>query len=252
MRSESVEIIPVRGLPIIKEGDDIAEMIADKVDLADGDVVVVCSTVVSKAEGRVRELSSYNPSEKALILSRKLGKPPEFIQAVIEESHEILLDFPFLLVKAKFGNVCVNAGIDGSNIDEGRIILPPTKPDESAKRLRDRIKELTGKSVGVVITDTNGRCFRRGVVGFAIGVAGIKAMRDWVGEKDLYGRELEVTVECVADEIAAFANLLMGEGGDGIPVVVIRGLDVLGEGSMEEIYRPEEEDVIIRCLKKCS
>lgn len=245
-----VEAIPLR-LPLIKEGDDIAEMVADRIELESGDVVVVCSTIVSKAEGRVRDLDEFKPSEMAIELSKNLSKPPEFVQAVIEESEEILLGEPFLLVKAKFGNVCVNAGIDASNVEEGKIILPPLNPDESAEKLRRRLVEITGKNVGVVITDTNGRCFRRGVVGFAIGISGVTAMKDWVGEKDLYGRELEVTVECVADEIAAFANLLMGEGGDGIPVVVIRGLDVLGEGSMDDVYRSEEEDVIRRCLKRC-
>lgn len=245
-----VEAIPLR-LPLIKEGDDIAEMVAERIELESGDVVVVCSTIVSKTEGRVRDLDEFKPSEMAIELSKNLSKPPEFVQAVIEESEEILLREPFLLVKAKFGNVCVNAGIDASNVEEGKIILPPLNPDESAEKLRRRLVEITGKNVGVVITDTNGRCFRRGVVGFAIGISGVTAMKDWVGEKDLYGRELEVTVECVADEIAAFANLLMGEGGDGIPVVVIRGLDVLGEGSMDEVYRSEEEDVIRRCLKRC-
>ncbi len=246
-----VEAFPVRGLPLIKEGDDIAELIADRVELRDGDVVVICSTIVSKAEGRVKRLEEFRPSKKAVEIAEKIGKQPEFVQAVLDESEEILLDFPFLLVKAKFGNVCVNAGIDASNVEEGKIILPPVNPDDSARRLKERLKELTGKNVGVIITDTNGRCFRKGVVGFAIGIAGVMAMKDWIGQKDLYGRELEVTVECVADEIAAFANLLMGEGGDGIPAVVVRGLNVSGEGSMVEVYRGEEEDVIRRCLKKC-
>jgi len=246
-----VEVIPVKGLPLIKEGDDIAKLLAEKFELMDGDVVVICSTIVSKAEGRVKWLRDYVPSERAREIADKVGKPPEFVQAVLEESEEVLIDSPFLLVKAKFGNVCVNAGIDASNVEEGKIVLPPENPDESARRLRERFKELTGKDVGVIITDTNGRCFRRGVVGFAIGLAGVKAMKDWIGERDLYGRELEVTVECIADEIAAFANLLMGEGGDGIPAVVVRGLDVTGESSMDEIYRSEEEDVIRRCLKKC-
>ncbi len=246
-----VEVVPVRGLPLIKAGDDIAELIAGKFELMDGDVLVICSTIVSKAEGRVRLLSDYKPSERAREIAEKIGKPPEFVQAVIEESEEILLDFPFLLVKAKFGNVCVNAGIDASNVEKGKIILPPQNPDESARRIRERLRHLTGRDVGVIITDTNGRCFRKGVVGFAIGVSGVMAMKNWIGKRDLYGKELEVTVECVADEIAAFANLLMGEGGDGIPAVVVRGLDVAGDGSMDEIYRYEEEDVIRRCLKKC-
>ncbi|MEM2176310.1 MAG: coenzyme F420-0:L-glutamate ligase [Archaeoglobaceae archaeon] len=248
---ERVEFIPVKGLPIIKKGDDIAKMIAEKIELRDEDIVVVCSTVVSKSEGRVRRLSDYNPGLLAIELSTKVGKPAEFIQAVIEESEEILLKEPFLLVKAKYGNICVNAGIDASNIEKGSILLPPTNPDESAERIRRRLQEITGKRVGVIVTDTNGRCFRKGVVGIAMGIAGIYAMRDWRGKSDLYGNVLEVTVECIADEIAAFANLIMGEAGDGIPAVVVRGLKILGNGSVREIYRNEEEDVIRRCLKKC-
>jgi len=246
-----VEVIPVKGLPLIKEGDDIAELIVKAVEIRDGDVIAICSTIVSKAEGRVKKLSDYKPSERAKEIAKKVNKPAEFVQAVLEECEEVLLDEPFLLVKAKFGNICVNAGVDMSNIEKGYVILPPSNPDMSAERIKKRIEELTGKRVGVIITDTSGRCFRRGVVGFAIGIAGIKAMRNWIGERDLYGNTLEITVECIADEIAAFANLMMGEGADGIPAVVFRGLDILGDGDMNEIYRSEEEDVIRKCLKRC-
>jgi coenzyme F420-0:L-glutamate ligase/coenzyme F420-1:gamma-L-glutamate ligase len=236
---------------LVKEGDDVARLIAENAKLEEGDIVVICSTIVAKAEGRVRKLSDYKPSPLAFELSEKVGKAPEFVQAVIEESEEILIKGPFLLVKAKYGNICVNAGIDASNIEKGSIILPPVDPDKSAEKIRKRLEELTGKRVGVIITDTNGRCFRKGVVGVAIGISGIKPMRDWRGTKDLFGNVLEVTVECIADEIAAFANLIMGEANDAIPAVIVRGLRILGEGSVKEIYRNEEEDVIRQCLKKC-
>jgi len=247
---EKLEIIPVKGLPLVKEGDNIAKLIAERVEVKDGDVIAICSTIVSKSEGRVRNLSDYKCSPLAIELSKKISKPPEFVQAVIEESEEILIKEPFLLVKAKYGNICINAGIDTSNVEDGKIILPPVDPDRSAERIRKEFEKL-GKKVGVIITDTNGRCFRKGVVGVAMGISGVSAMRDWRGKTDLYGKKLEVTVECIADEIAAFANLLMGEAGDGIPAVIFRGLKVLGEGSAKEIYRREEEDVIRRCLKKC-
>lgn len=247
---EKLEIIPVKGLPLVKEGDNIAKLIAERVEVKDGDVIAICSTIVSKSEGRVRNLSDYKCSPLAIELSKKISKPPEFVQAVIEESEEILIKEPFLLVKAKYGNICINAGIDTSNVEDGKIILPPVDPDRSAERIRKEFEKL-GKKVGVIITDTNGRCFRKGVVGIAMGISGVSAMRDWRGKTDLYGKKLEVTVECIADEIAAFANLLMGEAGDGIPAVIFRGLKVLGEGSAKEIYRREEEDVIRRCLKKC-
>ena len=244
-----IKAFVVEGIPLIKEGDDLASIISSRFEVEDRDVVVICSTIVSKAEGRIRNLDSYKPSDKALSIAKKLGKDAKIVQAVLDESDEILIDYPILLVKAKFGNVCINAGIDASNVESGKILLPPINPQKSAEKIKNRIGEITGKKVGVIITDTNGRCFRRGVVGFSIGVAGIKAMRDWVGKKDLYGNVLEVTVECVADEIAAFANLLMGEGGDGYPVVVIRGLDLVGDGSIDEIYRSEEEDIIRKAIK---
>jgi coenzyme F420-0:L-glutamate ligase/coenzyme F420-1:gamma-L-glutamate ligase len=239
-----VELIPVHGIPLVVEGDDIALIISQRTEIKDGDIIVVCSTIISKAEGRVRELNSFKPSKKAIELSEKLGKPPEFIQAVLEESEEILIENPFLLVKSRSGNICVNAGVDGSNIESGKIILPPEDPDKSAERLRRRFEEVTSRRVGVIVTDTNGRCFRKGVVGVAIGVSGIPALKDWIGRKDLYGNLLEVTVEAVADEIAGMANLLMGEGDDAIPAVIVRGLELEGSGKAGHLYRDEEEDVI--------
>lgn len=244
-----MEVFGLR-LPIIKEGDDIARMIVNAYEVEEGDIIAICSTIVSKAEGRMVKLENYKPTEEAIKIAERIGEDPRFIQAVLDESEEILIDCPFLLVKAKFGNICVNAGIDRSNVEEG-ILLPPKDPDKSAENIRRRIKELTGKDVGIIITDTNGRCFRRGVTGFAIGVSGVKVFRDWVGKRDIYGKPLTKTVECVADEIAGFANLIMGEGDWGIPVVVFRGLDLKGEGKAEHIYRDEREDLIRTCLKKC-
>ncbi len=238
-----MEIVGLK-LPIVREGDDVAKLIAERFELKDDDIIAICSTVVSKAEGRIAKLDNYVPSKRAIEIARRLGEDPRFVQAVLEESEEILIDHPFLLVKAKFGNICVNAGIDRSNVERGYIILPPKDPDASAERIRRRLKEITGKDVGVIITDTNGRCFRRGVVGVAIGVSGVLALRDWIGKSDLYGNLLSKTVECVADEIAGFANLIMGEGDWGIPVVIFRGLNLRGDGKARDIYRSEEEDVI--------
>lgn len=246
-----VEAIVVKGIPLIKPGDDIASIISSLFEFEDGDIVAICSTIVSKAEGRIRDLADYKPSKKAMEIAERLGYKAEFVQAVLEESEEILLDYPFLLVKAKFGNICVNAGIDRSNVEQGKILLPPENPDKSAEKIRKKLEEITGKMIGVIITDTNGRCFRKGVTGFAIGISGVKALREWIGKKDLYGNVLDVTVECVADEIAAFANLLMGEGSDATPVVVFRGLKhLLGEGSMDKIYRKDDEDIIRKHLKR--
>ncbi|AIY90570.1 coenzyme F420-0:L-glutamate ligase [Geoglobus acetivorans] len=245
-----IRVFRLEGVPRIRKGDNLAEIFSSLFEFQDGDVLAVCSTVISKAEGRVVRLEDIVPGERAVKLAEKLEKDERFVQAVIDESREILIEHPFILTHAWFGNICVNAGIDNSNVEEGYLLLPPENPDESAERLKNEIERITGRNVGVVITDTNGRCFRKGVVGVAVGISGVKALEDWRGKKDLYGRELEVTVECIADEIAAFANMLMGEGDDGVPAVVFRGLDALGNGSMKEIYRREEEDIIRRIIKE--
>ncbi len=247
--NDVIRVYRIKGIPQIKEGDDLAEIITSLFNFEDRDVLCIASTIVSKSEGRKRSLNSYKPSKDALRISKKVKKDPRLVQAVIEESEEILIE-DILLVKAKFGNICVNAGVDTSNVENEFILLPPENPDKSAERLRERIKEICGKDVAVIITDTNGRCFRRGVVGFAIGCSGLKVMRDWRGEKDIYGKKLSLTIECIADEISAFANLLMGEGKDGIPAVVFRGLMIEGDGKASEIYREEKEDVIRKLIKK--
>ncbi len=228
----------VRGLPSIGEGDDLAAMIEDRFPVRDGDVVCIASTVVSKAEGRARKLEVYTPSARAAEIAERLDKDPRFVQAVLEESEDVLLDTPFLLAATKFGHIGVNAGIDRSNVGGGRILLLPENPRASADRIRRDLK----KECAVIVTDTCGRPFRCGVAGVAIGWSGIAALRDWRGKRDLEGRELEITLEAIVDEIAGMANLLMGEGGDGTPVVVVRGLELPRSGG--RIFRPRELDVI--------
>ncbi|MFA6373801.1 MAG: coenzyme F420-0:L-glutamate ligase [Methanothrix sp.] len=234
----------ISGLPIIKEGDDIASLVKSLFDFQDGDVLCLASTIVAKSEGRFRELKSYHPTDRAMEVARKVGKDPRFVQAVLDESTEVLLDQPFLLVATRFGHVGVNAGIDQSNVGDGRILLLPENPAGSARRLRDNL----GKDCATIITDTCGRPFRSGVTGVAIGWAGIAALRDWRGEQDLHGMRLEITLEAIVDEIAAAANLLMGEAGDGTPAVVFRGLKYprSGEGS---VFMTEDKDVIRPRLK---
>lgn len=228
----------VKGLPSIKEGDDLAAMIESLFSIRDGDVVCIASTVVSKSEGRARKLEEYTPSARAEEIAERLDKDPGFVQAVLEESEEFLLDRPFLLVATKFGHIGVNAGIDRSNVSDGRILLLPEDPKASADRIRRGLK----KDCAVIVTDTCGRPFRCGVAGVAIGWSGIAAIRDWRGKSDLEGRVLEITLEAIVDEIAGMANLLMGEGGDGTPVVVVRGLELPRSGG--RIFRPRELDVI--------
>jgi coenzyme F420-0:L-glutamate ligase/coenzyme F420-1:gamma-L-glutamate ligase len=213
-------------------------MIEDRFPLRDGDVVCVASTVVSKSEGRFRRLDEYSPSARAIEIAAVLDKDPRFVQAVLDESEDVLLARPFLLVATKFGHIGVNAGIDKSNVGQGRILLLPENPGSSA----DRIRRGLEKDCAVIVTDTCGRPFRCGVAGVAVGWSGIAPLRDWRGKSDLEGRELEITLEAIVDEIAGMANFLMGEGGDGTPVVVVRGLEYPKSGG--RVFRPKDLDVI--------
>ena len=240
----------VESIPLIKAGDNIGRLICEKTELEDSDIVVISSTIVSKSENRVISLNDIVATARAKLIAKRNDNDPRFIQAVLDESTEVLLESPFLLVRTKNDCICVNAGIDRSNVGGAEnILLLPGAPDDSAKKIKDMILRLTGKKVSVIITDTNGRAFRMGQTGAAIGIAGIKPTRDWRGTKDLFGRVLEVKNEAIVDEIAGFANILMGEGDGGTPVAVIRGLDLYHESyGIKELYRPEEEDVVRRAL----
>lgn len=241
----------VENIPLIKNGDDIARILSEKTQLKEHDIVVISSTIVSKSQGRIISLDNVKVTRKAKKIAEINHNDPRFVQAVLDESEEILLESPFLLVRTKNGSICVNAGIDRSNVEgSDNVLLLPEDPDKSALEMKETIFKHTGKKVSVIITDTNGRAFRLGQTGAAIGIAGIKATRDWRGTKDLFGRVLEVKNEATVDEIAGFANILMGEGSGGTPVVIIRGLELYHESyGINELLRPEEEDVIRRALK---
>jgi coenzyme F420-0:L-glutamate ligase/coenzyme F420-1:gamma-L-glutamate ligase len=228
----SLTVLPVQGLPEIRPGDQLAALIADRVTLADGDVVVVTQKVVSKAEGRLVQVDADDPlSHKAL---------------VYEESVRVLRRRGELLVtETRHGFVCANAGVDLSNVERGWAALLPVDPDRSARRIRDGLRAGTGVEVGVIVSDTFGRPWRRGLTDVAIGVAGVAAVVDLRGTRDALGRELAVTEVCVADELAGAADLVMGKAA-GIPVAVVRGVDPawLRPGSVrEEIVRPYQEDL---------
>jgi len=220
----------VEGVPRLSEGDNLAEELAD--DTENADLVAVASTAVSKVEGRVRRLESYEPSERAHELASRLGdKDPRFAQAVLEESVELLIEETFLLAVTSFGHVAPNAGIDRSNVEgDDSVLLLPEDPDASAERLH---KEL---GVPVVVTDTCGRPFRRGQTGVAVGWSGLSAIRDW---------------KAVVDEVAGYANLHMGEGGDGAPAVVFENVEpLLRETDDDVLFRPEEDDIVRKALRE--
>lgn len=238
-------------LPEIKPGDDIGELICENARILDGDIIVVCSTIVSKAEGRIVRLSDVDPSARAREIAERNGDDPRFVELVLRESEQILIDHPFILSVTRSGHVCPNAGIDRSNVEEGFALLHPRDADESARRIRERIEEISGKKVSVIISDTCGRAFRRGQTGTAIGCSALFPLRDWRGKKDLYGNVLRVKNEAIADEIAAFANLLCGEGDWGTPVAVIRGLNLRSDHEgVKELFRPREEDLIRDALER--
>jgi coenzyme F420-0:L-glutamate ligase / coenzyme F420-1:gamma-L-glutamate ligase len=235
----------VEGLPIIKPGDDIAALIESLFNIQDRDILCLASTIVAKSEGRLRTLDSYRPSERAERIARQVGKDSRFVQAVLDESADVLLEEPFLLTKTRFGHIGVNAGIDQSNVGGGRILLLPEDPSRSAEKLRRSLN----KDCAVIITDTCGRPFRCGVTGVAIGWAGISALQDWRGKRDMHGKVLEITLEAVVDEIASAANLLMGEAGDGTPAIVFRGLR-FPSGGKSSVFMPEDRDVIRPFLRR--
>jgi coenzyme F420-0:L-glutamate ligase/coenzyme F420-1:gamma-L-glutamate ligase len=219
-------------LPLVRPGDDLADMIVGRLremdlGLESGDIVVIAQKIVSKAEGRYVDLDTVTPSERARDLAARLGKDPRHVELVLSESDEVVRTGPSLIIVAhKLGFVMANAGIDESNIEHGqggRVLLLPRDPDATAAALKERFDRISGADCGVVINDSFGRPWRNGVVGVALGAAGIPSLIDRVGEKDLFGRKLKVTEIGIADEVASAASLLMGQAAEGLPVVLVRG-----------------------------
>jgi len=244
----SIEIIPVEGLPMIKKGDSLPALIAGCVDIEDGDILCVASSVYSKSKGYCRRLLDIIPTPKAIEIGDKCGEDHRFIQAILDESDEVIMEHPFLLCQLPHGHVGVRAGVDNSNVERGMIILLPPNPMEAADELRRGISEVCGADVRVIVTDTCGRSFRRGQTGVAIGWSGMPAIQDYRGDTDLFGRVLEITEEAVVDEIAGIANFVMGESHRGVPAVICRNVPVW-EGH-DSLYFTPEEDITRRALKK--
>jgi coenzyme F420-0:L-glutamate ligase/coenzyme F420-1:gamma-L-glutamate ligase len=238
-----IELIPVHGLPEIRRDDDLAALVAERVELVDEDVLVVAQKAVSKAEGRVIRIDSLEPSPHAVELAGDERDPRE-VEAVLREAKRIVRERgPLVIAETRHGFVCASAGVDHSNAPEpGTLVLLPLDPDESARRIRDRVRELTGRRVGVVVTDSFGRPFRQGTTDVAIGVAGIVPIVDLRGTKDRIGYELRSSRVAVADEIAAAADLARGKA-EGVPAVVVRGLRLAGEGTAREIVIEPELDL---------
>jgi coenzyme F420-0:L-glutamate ligase/coenzyme F420-1:gamma-L-glutamate ligase len=243
-------LIPIRGIPEVRPGDDLGLMIsraADKMKfkLADGDIVVVAQKIVSKAEGRLVNLESVTPSEFAIEIANKQQRDPRLIEVILSESANIVRsDDHVLITETKHGFVCANAGVDRSNVvGKDWVSLLPVAPDDSALLLKTRFAELLKVNVAVVITDTFGRAWREGLTNVAIGVAGVKPLKDFRGKTDDHGKDLSATVLAVADDIAASSGLLMRKTAR-IPAVMIRGYYFdHGDGGAKELVRPKERDL---------
>lgn len=242
-----IEALALGGLPEIEPGDDLGALIA-RHPLADGEIVVVAHKAVSKAEGRLRRLDEIPPSPRALELAAEHGKDPRHVQAILDESVELVRAARGVLItRTRHGFVCANSGIDESNTPaDGVLVLLPLDPDASARALRARLASLTGARPAVVITDSFGRAWRVGQLDTAIGVAGLRALDDWRGRTDRRGRELHATLLATADAVAAAADLARTKG-SGEPVVLVRGLaehvtDEDGPGA-GALVRAEAEDL---------
>ncbi|MBM4197456.1 MAG: coenzyme F420-0:L-glutamate ligase [Gammaproteobacteria bacterium] len=228
---DALSFLPVPGLPRVQPGDDLAALIAaalrtTRLALADGDVLAVTQKIVSKAEGRLRRLTDVVPSPRALELTAGTNKDPRLVELILAESTRVVRTrLDLIITEHRLGLVLANAGIDRSNVGESeeQVLLLPVDPDASARRLRDALAAGSGRRIGVIVTDSLGRAWRKGTVGVAIGTAGVAPFTDLRGRRDLDGRPLQVSEIAPADSLAAAAVLLMGEAAEGTPVVLIRG-----------------------------
>jgi coenzyme F420-0:L-glutamate ligase/coenzyme F420-1:gamma-L-glutamate ligase len=258
---EKINLIAIKEIPLIKAGDNIPQIIfnalkLNNLALENGDILVIAQTIISKSLGRTQNLNLIKPSQKAIEICKKIAplakknalpeKSPELIQAILDESTEVIKTEHVMIVETHHGFVCANAGIDKSNVEgKDEITLLPLDSDKEAEKIRSSLQRLTGKNIAVIISDSFGRSFRIGSVGVALGVSGINPILDKRGSKDLYGKELQSTIVGQVDNLASAAQLIMGETDEGRPVIVIRGCDfnITENTSIEQILRKREIDL---------
>jgi len=246
----TVIIIPVEGLPIIKEGDDIGELICKTAErqgtpIQEGDIIVVTHVIVSRAEGNVIDLDGVTPSDFAKNIATQFNKDPALVEVVLREAKAIVrMGDGHIIAETNHGFICANAGVDRSNVPGERNVAPlPMDPDSSARRFRERIRQLTGKDVAVIISDTHGRALRNGEINVAVGIAGMKPIRDRRGETDLFGYTIKIKQTAIADELSSAAELVIGQVDEGIPVAIIRGYPYgkSEEATARDLVRPKEK-----------
>jgi coenzyme F420-0:L-glutamate ligase/coenzyme F420-1:gamma-L-glutamate ligase len=254
MHPRSVALVALPDVPLVRPGDDLAELLIDAVERADlvprrRDVFVLAQKIVSKSEGRYVDLADVSPSPRACRLAAAAGKDPRLVEVILSESAEVVRHRPGVIVVAhRLGFVMANAGIDQSNVEPaaegGRVLLLPRDPDASCAALKARLQARFAVPLAVIIGDSTGRAWRNGTVGIALGAAGLPALWDLAGKKDLYGRALQMTQVGYADEIAAAASLLMGQSDEARPIVIVRGLDWdAPEAGAAALIRPKHRDL---------
>jgi len=240
----SLHVFPVTGIPELREGDDLAAMIVKRVQLEDRDVVAVVQKAISKVEGRVVRLDGIEPSERAKDIAGDDGDAARRIEVILREAKRVVrVRPPLVICETRHGFICASAGVDTSNSPEpGMLVLLPVDPDASAARLRADLRARTGIDVGVIVTDSFGRPWRQGTTDVAVGASGVEVLRDLQGRRDPVGYELHATVIAIADEIAGAAQLVSGKL-DRVPVTILRGLDLRGDGKATDIPIPPERDL---------
>ena len=252
MQFPSFQASALPGVPMVQAGDDIPQLILDALERANfelqsGDVIVIASKIISKSGGHFVSLKDVIPGEEAIKVAEEVDKDPRIVELVLSESTGISRSRKGVLVtEHRLGFVSANSGLDASNVDgtNEQVLLLPVNPDKSADDIRNSLKQKTGAEVAIIISDTHGRPFRLGNVGVAIGVAGMQALWDRRGESDLFGREMVATILGYGDLVASAAHLIMGEGAEGLPLVLIRGLKFpSGEGKATDLNRPPEMDM---------
>ncbi len=252
----TLTLTPLPDIPMVCPGDDLAEIVLNslrsaQITLRDGDILILAQKIVSKAEGRMVNLKTIIPSEKAANMAMRSQKDPRLVEVILRESNAILRVRPgTIIVEHRLGFICASAGIDHSNVQsdnassEEWVLLLPEDPSRSAQEIRRKLETASGARVGVLVIDSHGRAWRLGTVGMVIGLSGVPGVLDERGWKDLFGYKLQITVVGVADELAAAASLVMGQAAEGLPVVHARGFPYpLREGSLGEILRPKNMDL---------
>ncbi|MFW9833757.1 MAG: coenzyme F420-0:L-glutamate ligase [Candidatus Thorarchaeota archaeon] len=249
MNEEQILIIPIHNFPFVSPGDDIPFLIDSTIEqsnetLKKGDIVVVTHSVISIAEGRLYRIDDIVVSKKAMEIAAKTGHEPKRIEVALQEAKEVLRESPILITKTHHGIITDFSGIDESNAPPDCFIALPTNPNETAKRISEFLTQSVGFKVPVIITDTQGRPWRKGAVNLAIGVAGMSPFIHNAGKEDIYGHELQGSLVCLADQIASSAELIMGQSDEGIPVVIVRGVKYEEEdGTTFSILRSSQENL---------